>query len=225
MTIDNTLYGLYGHNLMQHNDRTTLTNTLLFLPMLAITHLISACDANSDSATLNNRSSKATPDNSLSSAITTGTVAVSPEALFDFLYVATHFEFWNCVSSDNAENTYIALDSKDDETDEGFNPLLLMGLLREPQFADDPRALNEDDRKNDVKLKSIPVSFAVTAADSISVTLHSGNDFTSSVSVEDTVVYLTDVRTGPGRAFTAEDQLNHTHLTCTANNVGTNIMF
>lgn len=208
---------------MQHTDRTTLTYTLLFLPMFAITHLISACDANSDSATSKNQSSNATPDNSLSSAITTGTVAVSSEALFDFLYVATHFEFWNCVSSDNAENTYIALDSKDDETDEGFNPLLLMGLLREPQLVGDPRALNEDDRNNNAELKSIPVSFAVTAADSISITLHSGNDFTSSV--EDTMVYLTEVRTGPGRAFTAEDELNHIHLTCTANNVGTNVMF
>ena len=223
MTIDNLLFGIYGHSLMQHTDRTTLTYTLLFLPMLAITHLIGACDANIDSAASTNQSSNPTPDNGLSSAITAGTVAVSPEALFDFLYVATQFEFWNCASSDNVDNTYIALDSKDDETDEGFNPLLLMGLLREPQLVGDPRALNEKDRNNDVKLKSMPVSFAVTAADSISITLHSGNDFTSSV--EDTMVYLTDIRTGPGRAFTAEDQLNNTHLTCTANNVGTNVMF
>ena len=190
--------------------------------MLVIAHLISACESSNESAPLENHSSNATSDNSLSSAITTGTIAVSPEALFDFLYVATRFEFWNCVSSNNAKNTYIALGSKDDETDEGFNPLLLLGLLREPQLVGDPRALNEDDRSNDVYLESIPVSFAVTAADNISMTLHSSNDFTPST--EDIRIDFTEVRTGPGRAFTAEDGLNNIHLTCTANNVGANVM-
>ena len=151
-----------------------------------------------------------------------GTMAVSPEALFDFLHVATHFEFWNCVSATNTENTYIALDMKDDNTDEGYNPLLLMGLLRDQQLVGDPRALNKDDMSNDVELKTIPVSFAATGSDSISITLHAGNTFTPDV--EDTMVYLTDVRTGPGRAFTAEDQINNIHLTCTADNVGANVM-
>lgn len=207
---------------MQHTDRTTLTYMLLFLPMVAITHFISACDDSSDSATSKNQPSNATQDTNLSSAITMGTIAVSPEALFDFLHVATHFEFWNCVSSNNLENTYFSLDTKDEETDEGFNPLLLLGLLRERQLVGDPRALTKEERISGVNLKSIPVSFAVTAAGSISITLYSGNDFTPNA--DENMVYLTEVRTGPGRAFTAEDQLNNIQLSCTANNVGANIM-
>ncbi len=106
---------------------------------------------------------------------------------------------------------------------EGFNPLLLLGLSREPQLLVDPRARNDDDRDNNVELRTTPVSFFVTSSDSISITLHANRDFTSSV--EDNMIYLTAVRTGPGRAFTAEDKPNNAQINCTANTVGTNIMF
>ncbi len=207
---------------MQVTDSTSLTNILLLLPMLAAVHLVSACSDGNGSVPSVNQQPLASPDNPQPSTVTRSTAPVSPGALFDFLYAATHFEFWHCVSSENRADTYIALDSRDDETDEGFNPLLLLGLLREPLLAGDPRALNEDDRNRDVELRTTPVSFAVTGSDSISITLYAENDFTSSV--EDTMIYLTAVRTGPGRTFTAEEQFNSTHLTCTANNVGANIM-
>ena len=190
--------------------------------MLAVAHLISACDVSSNSGQSKKHASSANPENPVSIEIMTGTEAVSPEALFDFLHVAIRFEFWNCASSDNTENTYIVLDIKDDNIDEGFNPLLLMGRLRDAQLEGDPRALNEEDKNNDAELKIVPVSFAATGSDSISMTLHASHNYTSSV--EDTVVYLTDVRTGPGRAFTAEDQINHIRLSCTANNVSADVM-
>lgn len=217
-----TYSGLYGHNPMQQADSNPLTNTLLLLPMLATVHLMSACSDSSDSLSPVHQQILPTLDNDQPDDVPMGTVAVSSEALFDFLYIATRFEFWNCLSYDNSMNTYIALDSKDDETDEGFNPLLLQGLLRESMLPGDPRASNENDRKRDAGLRTIPVSFAVTGADSISITLYAGSNFTPGV--DDSMIYLSAVRTGPGRTFTAEDQLNNTRLTCTADNVGANIM-
>lgn len=125
------------------------------------------------------------------------------------------------MSSDNT-NSFIALNSKGDETDEGFNPLLLLGELREPQLPGDPRALSDDEKDDDTRLQTKPVSFAVTGSDSITITLHVNNNFRSSVN--DTAVYLTTVRTGPGRSFTAENQLDKTRILCNADNVGADIM-
>ena len=208
---------------MQHIDCKSLTYILPILSITTVVHFISACNGSNDSSPPENEQAYIAPENKRSNAALMGTKAVSQEALFDFLYVATQFEFWNCVSSDNTKSTYIALDSKDDETDEGFNPLLLLGLSREPQLLVDPRARNDDDRDNNVELRTTPVSFFVTSSDSISITLHANRDFTSSV--EDNMIYLTAVRTGPGRAFTAEDKPNNAQINCTANTVGTNIMF
>ncbi len=207
---------------MRYTNRKPLTHTLLVLPVFAAAHLISACDASSDSTQSTDQQSRVTPGGNPLIAASRGTVAVSPEALFDFLYVATRFEFWSCASSDST-TMFIALDSKDDETDEGFNPLLLLGLLREPQLPGDPRALSDEDKTNDVELQTTPVSFAVTGSDSITITLHARSDFIPSV--DDTLVYLTEVRTGPGRTFTAEKQQDNTRINCTANSVSANIMF
>lgn len=203
--------------------RKTLTYALLIPPVVAAAHLISACENSSDLFPSKNQPSSATPGNSQSSALLTGTTAVSPEALFDFLYGATRFEFWNCASSDDTENTYFVLDSKDDKMDEGFNPLMLLGLSREPQLLGDPRARNENDRKKDVELRTTPVSFAVTGSDSISITMYSDRNFTPDIN--DTTINLTEVRTGPGRAFSAAGKNKSKILTCEAHNVGANIMF
>lgn len=203
---------------MQPTSRTALTYTMPILAMFLTVHFISACGGTDDSTSLDNQQARPTEENAQAMTKLGGTAAVSPEALFDFLYVATLFGFWNCESSGDTKDTYIVLDSKDDETDEGFNPLLLLGHSREPQLAGDPRARNNDD----VELQVISVSYEVTGKDSISVTTHADDVF--SPSVEDNVRHLTTVRTGPGRMFTAEDQLNNVHVICTANNVGANIM-
>lgn len=213
--------GLYGHGPMRHTTRTPLTHTLIVLPMLASTQLISACGDSKDATHSKRTQAISTTENDPLAASSKGTVAVSPQALFDFLFVSTRFEFWNCMSSDNT-NSFIALNSKGDETDEGFNPLLLLGELREPQLPGDPRALSDDEKDDDTRLQTKPVSFAVTGSDSITITLHVNNNFRSSVN--DTAVYLTTVRTGPGRSFTAENQLDKTRILCNADNVGADIM-
>lgn len=203
---------------MLQTYRTALTCILLVPSLIGIAHLNSACSNDKDSTSSDSQKTQATPENKQPNAMSNGTIAVSPEALFDFLHVATQFEFWNCVSSDNTMNTYVSLDSKDDESDEGFNPLLLLGRSRKPQLPGDPRARND----NEARLETTPVSYAVTGSDTIAISEYEERNPASGIA--DNTIYLTAVRTGPGRAFTAEDKLNNTHITCTAENVGADIM-